>query len=222
MLEFISETVIPFFLDLYDTLGYLGVAVGVAIETFIPLIPSEIILPMAGWKVSQSAADPAVTEWLTGQPWTIVGVMVAATIGATLGSLGIYLVGAWGGRPLLDRYGRYLRIEADDLPGRGRIRDVDDAQPGAAVGHEGAIPEDRHVARGRRVDGSEQRRCRRIRDVVEEQAGAPVGDVGDPVHDVDLGGAPGRIGGAQGDEGVAWGRGRQCGQRDRDAEGPPG
>jgi membrane protein DedA with SNARE-associated domain len=115
VLEFISETVIPLFLDLYDTLGYLGVAVGVAIETFIPIIPSEIILPMAGWKVSQSAADPAVTEWLTGQPWTIVGVMAAATIGATVGSLGIYLVGAWGGRPLLDRYGRYLRIEADDL-----------------------------------------------------------------------------------------------------------
>jgi membrane protein DedA with SNARE-associated domain len=91
------------------------VAVGVAIETFIPLIPSEIILPMAGWKVSQSAADPSVTEWLTGQPWTIVGVMVAATLGATFGSLGIYLIGAWGGRPLLDRYGRYLRIEADDL-----------------------------------------------------------------------------------------------------------
>jgi membrane protein DedA with SNARE-associated domain len=115
VLEFIEQVVVPFFLDLYDTLGYLGVAVGVAIETFIPLIPSEIILPMAGWKVSQSAADPSVTEWLTGQPWTIVGVMVAATLGATLGSLGIYLIGAWGGRPLLDRYGRYLRIEADDL-----------------------------------------------------------------------------------------------------------
>jgi membrane protein DedA with SNARE-associated domain len=115
VLEFIEQVVVPFFLDLYDTLGYLGVAVGVAIETFIPLIPSEIILPMAGWKVSQSAANPSVTEWLTGQPWTILGVMVAATLGATLGSLGIYLIGAWGGRPLLDRYGRYLRIEADDL-----------------------------------------------------------------------------------------------------------
>jgi membrane protein DedA with SNARE-associated domain len=115
VLEFISETVIPFFLGLYDALGYLGVAVGVAIETFIPLIPSEIILPMAGWKVSQSAADPSVTEWLTGQPWTIVGVMAAATLGATVGSLGIYLIGAWGGRPLLNRYGRYVRIEADDL-----------------------------------------------------------------------------------------------------------
>ncbi|HET9497713.1 MAG TPA: DedA family protein [Candidatus Limnocylindria bacterium] len=115
MLEFINQTVIPFFLDLYDALGYVGVAIGVALETFIPLIPSELILPMAGWKVSQSAADPSVTEWLTGEPWTIVGVMVAATLGATVGSLGIYLIGAWGGRPLLERYGRYVRVEADDL-----------------------------------------------------------------------------------------------------------
>jgi membrane protein DedA with SNARE-associated domain len=115
VLEFIDQVVIPWFLDLYDALGYVGVAVGVAIETFIPFIPSEIILPMAGWKVAESAGDPSVIEWLTGEPWTIFGVLVAATVGATVGSLGIYLVGAWGGRPLLDRYGRYVRIQADDL-----------------------------------------------------------------------------------------------------------
>ena len=101
MLEFIDQTVIPFFLDLYDTLGYVGVAVGVALETFIPIIPSEVVVPMAGWKISQSAADPSVTEWLTDAPWTFIGVMVAATIGAAAGSLAGYLIGAWGGRPLL-------------------------------------------------------------------------------------------------------------------------
>ena len=107
MLEFIDQTVIPFFLDLYDALGYVGVAVGVALETFIPILPSEVIVPMAGWKISQSATDPAVTEWLTDAPWTFIGVMVAATLGAAAGSLAGYLIGAWGGRPLLDRYGRY-------------------------------------------------------------------------------------------------------------------
>jgi hypothetical protein len=70
---------------------------------------------MAGWKISQSAADPTVTEWLTDAPWTFIGVMVAATIGAAVGSLAGYAIVAWGGRPLLDRYGRYVHINADDL-----------------------------------------------------------------------------------------------------------
>lgn len=115
MLEFIDQQVIPFFLALYDAIGYLGVAVGVALETFVPILPSEVIVPMAGWKVAQSGADPAVVEWLTAQPWTFIGVMVAATIGAAVGSLAGYLIGAWGGRPLLDRYGRYIHIHPDDL-----------------------------------------------------------------------------------------------------------
>lgn len=115
MLEFIDQQVIPFFLSLYDALGYVGVAVGIALETFIPILPSEVIVPMAGWKVAQSAADPTVTEWLTNAPWSVVGVMVAATLGAAVGSLAGYLIGAWGGRPLLDRFGRYVHIYSDDL-----------------------------------------------------------------------------------------------------------
>jgi membrane protein DedA with SNARE-associated domain len=115
VLEFIDQQVIPFFLALYDAVGYVGVAVGVGLETFVPILPSEVIVPMAGWKVAQSGADPAVVEWLTAQPWTFIGVMVAATIGAAAGSLAGYLIGAWGGRPLLDRYGRYIHIHPDDL-----------------------------------------------------------------------------------------------------------
>ena len=90
-------------------------AIGIALETFIPIIPSEIIVPMAGWKIAQSAADPTVVEPLTGQPWTFIGALAAATVGAAIGSLAGYLIGAWGGRPLLDRYGRWLHIYPDDL-----------------------------------------------------------------------------------------------------------
>ncbi|MGH2463770.1 MAG: DedA family protein [Candidatus Limnocylindria bacterium] len=115
MLEFIDQQVIPLFLALYDAIGYVGVAVGVALETFVPILPSEVIVPMAGWKIAQSGADPTVVEWLTYAPWTFIGVMVAATIGAALGSLAGYVIGAWGGRPLLDRYGRYVHIHPDDL-----------------------------------------------------------------------------------------------------------
>lgn len=115
MLEFINQTLIPFFLSLYDAVGYVGVGVAIMLETFIPIIPSEVIVPMAGWKVSQSAADPSVLEPLTHSPWNWVIALVVATVGAVVGSLLGYLIGAWGGRPLLDRYGRYVHIRADDL-----------------------------------------------------------------------------------------------------------
>jgi membrane protein DedA with SNARE-associated domain len=115
MLEFIDRVVIPFFLSLYDAVGYVGVAVAIGLETFIPIIPSEVIVPMAGWKVSQSAADPSVVEPLTHAPWSWLAVLVVATVGAVVGSLLGYLIGAWGGRPLLDRWGRYVHINPDDL-----------------------------------------------------------------------------------------------------------
>src|SRR5215208_1129719 len=115
MLEFIDTVIIPFFLEMYDAVGYVGVAIAIGLETFIPIIPSEVIVPMAGWKVSQSAADASVLEPLTNAPWNWMAVLVVATLGAVAGSLAGYLIGAWGGRPLLDRWGRYVHIQPDDL-----------------------------------------------------------------------------------------------------------
>jgi membrane protein DedA with SNARE-associated domain len=107
--------VIPFILEMYDAVGYLGVAIAVALETIVAPIPSEVILPMAGWKVSQSAADPSVLEPLTDQPWNLLLTVAFATAGSLVGALVGYAIGAWGGRPLLDRWGRYVGIGAEDL-----------------------------------------------------------------------------------------------------------
>jgi membrane protein DedA with SNARE-associated domain len=115
VLDFIDRTLIPFFLSLYDAVGYIGVAVAIGLETFVPIIPSEVIVPMAGWKVSQSAANPAVLEPITQAGWNWLVVLLIATLGAVLGSLAGYLIGAWGGRPLLDRWGRYVHIHPADL-----------------------------------------------------------------------------------------------------------
>lgn len=93
----------------------MGIAVAVALETIVAPIPSEVILPMAGWKVSQSAADPSVVEPLTGQPWNMLLAIAFATLGSVAGALVGYAIGALGGRPLLDRYGRYVGIGPDDL-----------------------------------------------------------------------------------------------------------
>lgn len=100
---------------MYDAVGYVGVALAVALETIVAPIPSEVILPMAGWKVSQSAADASVLEPLTGLPWNIPLAVVLATVGSVVGAVVGYYIGAWGGRPLLDRYGRYVGIGASDL-----------------------------------------------------------------------------------------------------------
>ena len=100
---------------MYDAVGYVGVALAVALETIVAPIPSEVILPMAGWKVSQSAADPSVVEPLTGLPWNIPMAVAFATVGSLVGALVGYAIGAWGGRPILDRWGRYVGIGAEDL-----------------------------------------------------------------------------------------------------------
>lgn len=100
---------------MYDAVGYLGVAAAVALETIVAPIPSEVILPMAGWKVSQSASDSSILEPLTGLAWNLPLAVSFATVGSLAGALVGYAIGAWGGRPLLDRYGGYVGIGGSDL-----------------------------------------------------------------------------------------------------------
>ena len=81
-------------------------AIGIALETFIPILPSEIIVPMAGWKIASRRPIRRSSSRSPAQPWKFIGALAAATVGAAIGSLAGYAIGAWGGRPLLDRYGR--------------------------------------------------------------------------------------------------------------------
>ena len=111
MLAFIDQIVIPFLNTLYGTVGYLGVIVAMAIESAMIPLPSELILPYAGFLVS----DPSQLEPLTRGPWNYWVVVVMATIGNTVGSLIAYAIGAWGGRPFLERYGRYLLIRHHEI-----------------------------------------------------------------------------------------------------------
>ncbi len=111
MLAFIDEIVIPFLETLYGAAGYLGVLLAMAIESAMIPLPSELILPFAGFLVS----DPSQIEPITGQPWSFWIVVIVATIGNTLGSLIAYAIGAYGGRPFLERYGRYLLIRPHEI-----------------------------------------------------------------------------------------------------------
>ncbi len=111
MLAFIDEIVIPFLETLYGAVGYVGVMLAMAIESAMIPLPSELILPFAGFLVS----DPSQVEPITGQPWSFWIVVVVATLGNTLGSLIAYAIGAYGGRPFLERYGRYLLIRPHEI-----------------------------------------------------------------------------------------------------------
>jgi len=111
VLAFIDTFVIPFLHTLYGAVGYAGVSVAMAIESAMVPLPSELILPYAGFLIS----DPTAVEPLTHGAWSFWLVVVAATVGNTLGSLIGYAIGAWGGRPFLDRWGRYLLIRQHEL-----------------------------------------------------------------------------------------------------------
>jgi membrane protein DedA with SNARE-associated domain len=111
VLAFIDEIVIPFLNGLYGAVGYVGVMLAMAIESAMVPLPSELILPFAGFLVS----DPSQVEPLTGSPWNFWIVVVAATVGNTLGSLVAYAIGAYGGRPFLERYGKYLLIRPHEI-----------------------------------------------------------------------------------------------------------
>jgi membrane protein DedA with SNARE-associated domain len=111
LLAIIDEIVIPFLNTLYGSVGYVGVMLAMAIESAMVPLPSELILPYAGFLIS----DTSQLEPLSGSPWNYWIVVVVATIGNTVGSLIAYAIGAWGGRPFLERYGKYLLIRPHEI-----------------------------------------------------------------------------------------------------------
>ncbi len=117
MIAFIDEIALPFLQSLYGAVGYIGVVLAMAIESAMIPLPSELILPFAGFMVS----DPSQIEPLTGQPWNFWIVVIVATVGNTLGSLVAYAIGAYGGRPFLERYGKYLLIREHEIEAADRF-----------------------------------------------------------------------------------------------------
>jgi len=110
MLDALDAYVLPFLDSIYAAFGYLGVVLAMAIESAAIPLPSELILPFAGWSVSRGTIEP-----LTGAPWTYAGAVIAGVVGNTAGSLLAYAIGAYGGRPLLARYGKYVLISTHDV-----------------------------------------------------------------------------------------------------------
>ncbi len=89
-------------IDWISTLGYPGIFVLMTIEGIITPIPSELIIPFAGYLAAQGEMS-------------IVLVVVIGTAGAAIGNTVAYFIGYRLGRPLIQRYGRYIFLDERDL-----------------------------------------------------------------------------------------------------------
>jgi len=88
---------------IYDAWGWFGVAMLLAFENATGITPSEIILGLAGWMlISEHQLPPAMIP---------LGGLYAA-LGSVLGASVAYWVARLGGRPLVDRLARWLRIDS--------------------------------------------------------------------------------------------------------------
>jgi membrane protein DedA with SNARE-associated domain len=90
--------------------GYIGVMLLMAIESACIPLPSEIIMPFAGaLTVPEIAARYGTTSF------SLFWVATAGALGCNLGSIIAYEIGCYGGRPLVEKYGRYIWLSRHDL-----------------------------------------------------------------------------------------------------------
>jgi membrane protein DedA with SNARE-associated domain len=89
-----------------ETLGYPGIALLTLLENVVPPIPSELIMPLAGFITERGGM-------------LFVGAVAAGTVGSFLGAFGWYVVGRRVGRDRLlrffARHGRWLALNSDEL-----------------------------------------------------------------------------------------------------------
>jgi len=102
MIHVILVGISSFIINTISVLGYGGIVLLMAIESACIPLPSEVIMPFSGFLVF----DGRFNLWL---------IALTGAVGCVLGSIIAYWVGAYGGRPLIERYGKYILISHHDL-----------------------------------------------------------------------------------------------------------
>ena len=90
--------------------GYIGVILLMAIESACIPLPSEIIMPFAG-----ALTVPEIAAQYGTASFSLFWVATAGALGCNLGSVIAYEIGCYGGRPLVEKYGRYIWLSRHDL-----------------------------------------------------------------------------------------------------------
>jgi membrane protein DedA with SNARE-associated domain len=102
LIEAIITELSRFVIACISKFGYGGILFTMAVESACIPLPSEIIMPFSGYLVT------------TGE-LTMLGVTLAGAVGNVVGSIVAYYAGMWGGRPFVERYGRYFLVSHRDL-----------------------------------------------------------------------------------------------------------
>ncbi|HNS51173.1 MAG TPA: DedA family protein [Anaerolineae bacterium] len=103
----IEEQLVTWLEQIFHAIGWFGVVVIMAVESCNIPIPSEVTMPLAGWLLVQARSMGPWQAVLLGGLW--------GGLGCTVGSVVSYALGAWGGRPLVERYGKYILVSEEDL-----------------------------------------------------------------------------------------------------------
>ena len=102
MIAWILEILARFVIDTISASGYLGIVILMGIESACIPLPSEIIMPFSGYLVFRGDFE-------------LFRVGLAGAFGCVVGSVPAYYLGLYGGRPLVERYGKYVLISHRDL-----------------------------------------------------------------------------------------------------------
>jgi membrane protein DedA with SNARE-associated domain len=102
MFEAIIRPIAEWIINVISSTGYTGIVITMGIESACVPLPSEIIMPFSGYLVS------------TGR-FTMLWVSVAGALGCVIGSVAAYAAGYYGGRPFLEKYGKYILISKKEI-----------------------------------------------------------------------------------------------------------
>ena len=102
----LEQALLDFISNIYTSMHWPGVVALMAIESACIPLPSELIMPLAGWMLIKEQFLPVTYTLLAG---------VYGALGCVIGSVIAYGIGMWGGRPFLEKYGKYILISGRDL-----------------------------------------------------------------------------------------------------------
>ena len=98
----IVEKIVEFTVAGISATGYFGVFVLMALESMIAPVPSEVVMPFAGYLTSQGR-------------FIFLIALLASSLGSIFGSFLSYCIGFYGGRPIVLKFGKYILLEEEHL-----------------------------------------------------------------------------------------------------------
>jgi membrane protein DedA with SNARE-associated domain len=98
----VTEKIAEIAVQFLDKTGYCGAGFLMALESMIAPVPSEAVMPFVGFQVADGK-------------WSLWAAILATSLGSIIGSWISYMLGAYGGRPVVLKVGKYLLLNEEDL-----------------------------------------------------------------------------------------------------------